>query len=106
MYLSPPGQTLSRHYHFSLCAFTILLAYRRADCGGCAIVLWRGSRAFPNSTFVEKLARDLVEKDANEFGLPSAEPEPTSPEPAPTPPELEPTPIPPEVEPTIIPVTD
>ena len=57
-----------------------------------------------NSTFVEKPTRDLVEKDANGFGLPSAETEPTSPEPTPTAPELEPTPIPPEVEPTIIPV--
>jgi class 3 adenylate cyclase/TolB-like protein len=57
-----------------------------------------------NSPFLEKPTRDLVEKDANGFGLPSAEAEPTAPEPTPTTPELKPTPIPPEVEPTTIPV--
>jgi Putative beta-barrel porin 2 len=103
MYLSPPGQTLSRHYHFSLCAFTILLAYGVLTAAGVPCC-GADSTPLPNSTFVEKLARDLVGKDANEFGLPSAEAEPTSPEPTPTPPELEPTPIPPEVEPTTIPV--
>jgi hypothetical protein len=103
MYLSPPGETLSRHYHFSLCAFTILLAYGMLTAAGVAYC-GADSTPLPNSTFVEKWTRDLVEKDANGFGLPSAETEPTSPEPTPTPPELEPTPIPPEVEPTIIPV--
>jgi len=103
MYLSPPGETLSRHYHFSLCAFTILLAYGVLTATGVPYC-GADSTPLPNSTFVEKPTRDLVEKDANGFGLPSAETEPTSPEPTPTAPELEPTPIPPEVEPTTIPV--